>query len=548
MDSIPYWLVPNLKLAIQRLSRDARSNIATLTDPEQSWQRNVFFALVVIFLIHIISTSIYRLYFSPLALAKIPGPKLAALTFLYESYFEIVKGGQYYNHVAKLHEQYGPLIRVSPHEVHWNDPDFIDQAYPTTLRKTDKPVWVAQRTGTPYSIVSTSSHDLHRRRRNALNSFFSVASVRRLEPILQTYMGKMMTRLEKSGKAEEVVQFHRVFKACASDIITLYAFGDNMGYMDSPDYGNASQESTEWFFFLTHIFGLVPWLVQYAQNAPVWLVRLCFPALTALRERQDWWIDKVREIRASNNPERLKSTVFEGILNSSLPPEEKTDIRLASEAQLIVFAGEGTTAHALMCALFHLLANPEELAKLKTELSEAIPDPTNIAIAQVDNLPYLNAIISESVRLHPGVMNRQVRMNPDVPIVYDHPADGKQYVIPPNTIYSMSPLETHMNPKAFGADAYLFRPQRWIDQPKLAKYFLGFSRGTRGCVGMTLARREMAMVLATLFTKYDLYRGQPGPTLELYETDRSRDIDVNADYIIPIPTKGSKGLRVRVRD
>jgi hypothetical protein len=41
----------------------------------------------------------------------------------------------------------GPLIRVSPHEVHWNDPEFIDQAYPTTLRKTDKPIWVAQRTG-----------------------------------------------------------------------------------------------------------------------------------------------------------------------------------------------------------------------------------------------------------------------------------------------------------------------------------------------------------------------------------------------------------------
>jgi hypothetical protein len=101
------------------------------------------------------------------------------------------------------------------------------------------------------------------------------------------YMEKMMTRLEASGQAEEVVQFHRVFKACASDIITLYAFGDNMGYMDSPDYGSTSQESTEWFFFLTHIFGLVPWLVQYAQSAPIWLVRLCFPVLTALRERQD---------------------------------------------------------------------------------------------------------------------------------------------------------------------------------------------------------------------------------------------------------------------
>ena len=65
---------------------------------------------------------------------------------------------------------------------------------------------------------------------------------------------------------------------------------------------------------------------------------------------------------------------------------------------------------------------------------------------------------------------------------------------------------------------------------------------------MTLARREMAMTLATLFTKYDLYRGQQGPTLELYDTYRSRDIDVNADYIIPIPAKGSKGLQVKIRN
>jgi cytochrome P450 len=136
-----------------------------------------------------------------------------------------------------------------------------------------------------------------------------------------------------------------------------------------------------------------------------------------------------------------------------------------------------------MCAVFHLLTNPEELDKLKKELSVAIPDPTDIAVAQVDSLPYLNAVISESVRLHPGVMNRQVRMNPDVPIVYDNPVDGKRYVVPPNTIYSMSPLETHMNPKAFGPDPYAFRPQRWIDQPNLNKYFLGFSRGSRNCVG-----------------------------------------------------------------
>ena len=63
-----------------------------------------------------------------------------------------------------------------------------------------------------------------------------------------------------------------------------------------------------------------------------------------------WWIERVREIRTSPDPERVKTTIFEGILDSSLPPEEKTDIRLASEAQLVVFAGEGTTGEYLHAA------------------------------------------------------------------------------------------------------------------------------------------------------------------------------------------------------
>lgn len=66
---------------------------------------------------------------------------------------------------------------------------------------------------------------------------------------------------------------------------------------------------------------------------------------------------------------------------------------------------------------------------------------------------------------------------------------------------------------------------------------------------MNLARREIALVLATLFRKYNLYRGQEGlgPSLELYNTQRARDIDPNSDYIIPAPAKGSKGLQVLIR-
>ena len=64
---------------------------------------------------------------------------------------------------------------------------------------------------------------------------------------------------------------------------------------------------------------------------------------------------------------------------------------------------------------------------------------------------------------------------------------------------------------------------------------------------MTLARREMAMALAFIFSRYDVYQGQAGPSLELYDTVRRRVIDADSDYIIPFPAKNSKGLRVKIR-
>jgi len=101
-------------------------------------------------------------------------------------------------------------------------------------------------------------------------------------------------------------------------------------------------------------------------------------------------------------------------------------------------------------------------------------------------------------------------------------------------------------------DAMAFRPERYIEDPKLVKYLTTFSKGTRQCLGINLAYQEMFQILAGVFRKYDLYdpikgeKGQNGPTLELFETTRE-DVDFVSDFVTPGLKPGSDGVRLVVR-
>lgn len=223
-------------------------------------------------------------------------------------------------------------------------------------------------------------------------------------------------------------------------------------------------------------------------------------------------------------------------------------MRLAEEASVLLSAGTDTTANTLAAITYHLLANPHILQKLRTEIRDTIPEGYLPSFSTVENLPYLSAVIQEGLRLHPAISTRQERVAPNEDLFYTNNNNGVTYKIPAGTTIAMSAVLLSRLPELYPSPDE-FRPERFLENPKLKRYQLTFSRGTRICLGINLAYMEMYMILAALFRRYDLWDKtgeQKSPTLELFQTTRE-DIDIARDFVTENVKSDSQGVRVIVR-
>jgi len=174
--------------------------------------------------------AIYRLYFHPLA--KFPGPKLAAVTLWYEFYYDCIKGGQYTNEIGRMHQKYGPIIRISPHELHVNDPRFIDQLYASGGKKRDRYSFYSKALGLDKTHFGATPHDLHRARRMPLNRYFSKASVTRLEPRISSYASKLCSNLKTYAGSGKPIDLAAAISCYTTDVVTEYAFARSFGCLE----------------------------------------------------------------------------------------------------------------------------------------------------------------------------------------------------------------------------------------------------------------------------------------------------------------------------
>ena len=198
---------------------------------------------------------------------------------------------------------------------------------------------------------------------------------------------------------------------------------------------------------------------------------------------------------------------------------------------MIVGAGTEATGAALSITTFYLLADPAKTKLLKGELAALQPSGTSglLTYHQLQQCPYLAASISEGLRLSKE-SNRMPRINRTDITYY------KGKAIPAGSVISMSLRDVHLDPSVY-ENPRKFQPERWLERSKkkgLDRFFVPFSKGSRGCVGRELALVELFLTIGNLFNKVDL---------ELYETNEE-DIRLTHDFFSLDGSKELNGLRV----
>lgn len=450
----------------------------------------------------------------------------------------------------------GPIVRISPHEVHINDPEYFSQLYSFSL-KLDKCGWYYNFAAAPTAGFSTASYELHRIRRGALAKYFSVSNVARLEPLIQSCVTRLCSRLEEHRKEGTIVDLSSAYRCFASDVIMEYALPDSRRLLDSSDFAASYHRIVRnlgriglWnrqFPFIVPLFRAIPrWIIAKLDPGPALSLadfqivsssNSLFPTMCSHRRTTKSLRDNAFSVISSgcrDEPVEAKVTVLQALYQSDLPDSEKSIQRFIEEAQTLLVAGSETTGNTLTLTTFYLLADPNRAGKLKQELLQLNKEQDSpLAHHDLQRLPYLTASITEGLRISSSVAGRLPRINSHAAMNYN------DFVIPAGVAVSMSIRDVNLNKTIF-PDADHFIPERWLgDSEKrqvLEKYMVAFGRGPRNCIGMNLALVELYLVIGNMFRSYDM---------RVVET-REEDLKITHDFFSPFGPAKSKGLRVKV--
>ncbi|TFK29280.1 benzoate 4-monooxygenase cytochrome P450 [Coprinopsis marcescibilis] len=483
------------------------------------WYPALFLLLTAIFAVYL---ALRRLVLHPLA--YYPGPPAAAVTSLYKTYFEVVKGGQWLRQLDELHNVYGDVVRVGPNELHFKDYRIYDKIFSVNSHLTKDP-WFYACFGVGQSTFGAIDPAHAKSCRELLSPFFDRRSMLEFETVIRSKIELLADRLSNENAA---VDMFYAFRCATMDIIATLCFGRSSQLLQGEELKASLlvdiQDAVPLLWTTKHF----PWVISIAPFLPGCIkVKSQFNSFLRIC---DFVFGEIHYAGQVDKPALdVPRFIYKDLpAISNVVHGSSSSTYLVHEALALIQAGSDTVANTCITGVFHVLSNPSIHRRLVDELQRAWPDAReNIGWNDMEKIPYLTAVIKESLRLSHGFVSPLPR------VVGKGGLDCLGYKIPPGTVVGMSTTFIHTNPELF-PKPHEFCPERWIGSTTHNKYLLSFSRGTRMCLGINMAWAELYLFFGILFRKLDM---------EIVDTS-ARDVTEFDDYFVPVYTGRHLKLRI----
>jgi tryprostatin B 6-hydroxylase len=329
------------------------------------------------------SCFIWRAFFNPLN--KFPGPWMARISKFYMSY--LLRNMDAYYTLTELHAKYGQYVRLGPNDLSIVDPDAIPLAYGPNATVT-KSEWYDA--GAPHhSMHTVRDKAVHDRRRRYWAPAFSDKALRDYEGIMQDFNAKLLKRIDEfQGGPVNVTKWFNLY---SFDVMGRLAFGKDFSMLDSGE--------RHWALKL-----LTDAMATGALQPPMWAFRVAvdIPFLTAGYHKFIQFCTDQTEWRVARGDKDGNRDITGWILKAYEGHEHPgQDPYLVGDARLIIVAGSDTSAATLTYLFYHLALDPSQTEKLRAELKPLVTD--GWSDKDIQHAKHLNAVINETLRLHPPV-------------------------------------------------------------------------------------------------------------------------------------------------
>ncbi|KAJ7687723.1 cytochrome P450 oxidoreductase [Mycena rosella] len=449
----------------------------------------------------ILMYAFYNILFHPLA--RIPGPIWVRSGLWSWKSTRAVKLDIGWK-LLELHEKYGKIVRIARNEASICDPGAIEQIFKfkSPLQKTR--FYESLRGVDGHNLLTTIDNQKHGEIRRAESPAYATKLLADFEQNVDSCCNDLIGYLDRcidAGKG--TVDLSEILQLFAIDVIGELALGKSFGFCAiGKDPYNLLPLLVK-FLEIACLVGTQPFVSPFV----MWLSKKLPEPPSAgaipgiVRGRIDSRLQEYKE-QGTNSGHHDTLERFMSCRNPDGSEYSLQQIRAATG--LVLGAGSDTTAITMRAMIRFVVGDPRIYSKVQEEIDDAVSSGAitfPLSYSDACKLSYFQACLKETLRLHPAVPWALPRL------VGAGGATIAGHFFTEGTEVSMSPFVVHRRPEAYGNDAAVFRPERWIEADAeelrtMEHNNLAFGSGPRVCFGKAIGMMEVSKAMPLLFWKY----------------------------------------------